>query len=86
MPLPKQQTDWVGRIVVLLVLCAAIGCVLPLTWLLRVLHAPDWVAYPALTVWVMLVPLSALWAITVWAPVRGKKLAELVLKTPWFLG
>ncbi len=86
MPLPKQQIDWVGRIVVLLIFGSAIACVRPLIWLLGVLRAADWVAYAALTLWIFLVLLCALWGIVVWAPVRGKKLADLVLRTPWFFG
>lgn len=86
MPLPKQQTNWVARFAVLLIFGAVTGLVMPLTWLLHALHAPHFVVYPAVTVWVVLVLFSLLWTIIVWAPVRGKKLVDLVLKTPWYLG
>ena len=68
---------------VLLIFGVVIGLVLPLTWLLHTMRAPDFVVYPLLTVWVVLVLYSGLLAISVWAPVRGKKLVEQVLKTPW---
>lgn len=86
MPLPKQRTNWAARLVVLLIFGAMIGLFLPLTWLLHTLHAPNFVVYPVLTFWVVLALFSLLWTISVWAPVRGKKLVDVVLKTPWLFG
>ncbi len=86
MPLPKQRTNWAARFVVLLIFGAMIGLFLPLTWLLHTLHAPHFVVYPVLTVWVVLALFSLLWTISVWAPVRGKRLVDVVLKTPWLFG
>jgi hypothetical protein len=76
MPLPKQQTNWGARIVVLLVVVMAIGLIFPLTWLIRPLHSPAFVVYLLATIWFCLVLLSVLWAISVWAPVRGRKLVD----------
>ncbi len=86
MPLPKQRTNWVARLVVLLIFGAMTGLFLPLTWLLHALHAPNFVVYPVLTVWIVFALFSLLWTISVWAPVRGKKLVDVVLKTPWLFG
>jgi len=83
MPLPKQRTNWAARLVVVLLFCAMAGLLLPLTWLLGTLHAPDFVAYPVLAIWVVLALYGLLWTISVWAPVRGKKLVSDFLKTPW---
>ncbi len=86
MPLPKQQSNWAARIVVMLITAVAIGLVFPLAWLLHRTVAPDFVLYPVMTIWVVLVPMCTLWSISVWAPVRGRKLVALVLKSPWFFG
>lgn len=86
MPLPRQQTNWMARIVVLLILGVVAGLMVPLVLLLHALHAPDWVVYPAITVWAILVLFAALWTISVWAPVRGRKIVDRVLKTPWLFG
>lgn len=86
MPLPKQQTNWVARIVALLILSVVAGLMVPLALLLHALHAPDLVIYPAMTLWVVFVLFSALWTISVWAPVRGRKIVDRVLKTPWLFG
>lgn len=86
MPLPKQRTNWAARLVVLLIFGAIAGLLVPLTWLLHTLHAPNFVAYPVLIIWVVLAFCSLLWTISVWAPVRGKKLVDAVLKAPWLLG
>ncbi len=86
MPLPKQRTNWAARLVMLLIFGAMVGLFLPLTWLLATLHAPNFVIYPVVTVWVVLALLSLLATISVWAPVRGKKLVDAALKTPWWFG
>lgn len=86
MPLPKQQTNWVARLVVLLILGVVAGLFVPLSLLLHALHAPDLVVYPAITFWVVLMLYTALWTISVWAPVRGRKIVDRVLKTPWLFG
>lgn len=83
MPLPKPQINWLARFVVLLICGATIGLFVPIVWLLSVLHAPDLLVYPVLAFWVVMVIVSTLWMISVWAPVLGKKIADRVLKTPW---
>lgn len=75
-----------ARIVVLLILGVVTALMVPLGLLLHALHAPDYVVYPAITVWVVFVLFTALWTISVWAPVRGRKIVGRVLKTPWLFG
>lgn len=86
MPLPKPETNWAARIVVLLICGAAIAIVAPVVWLLGSVNAPDFIVYPVLAIWFVTALLSALWVVSVWAPVRGMKVAERILKTPWILG
>ena len=77
MPLPKPQTNWLARIVVLLITAVTIGLVFPLAWLLHLSHTADFVVRLVIAIWLVLVLLSALWTITVWAPAFAKKLANL---------
>ncbi len=83
MALPKSQTNGLARVVVLLLCAAMIALFIPIVWLLSALHAPEWLIYPVVSLWLLMVIFSALWTIVVWAPERGKKLADCVLKTPW---
>jgi hypothetical protein len=84
MPLPKQQINWLARVVVLLICVAVIALMLPVVWLLRMLSAPTWLVAPAIALHVAFALLSLLWTISVWFPDRGRKMFERFLKTPWF--
>jgi hypothetical protein len=84
MPLPKPQINWIARFAVLLIGTAMIGLIAPILWLLSVLHAGEWLLALIVTIWVVVVVLSVLLVIAVWAPERGRKFAELVLKNFYF--
>jgi len=83
MPLPKSQTNWLARLVVLLICAAIVGLFIPIVWLLNALHVREWLIYPVLSLWLVMVVLSILWTIAVWAPEREKKIVKCVLRTPW---